>query len=263
MALRTSIAAINKRRIWRLRLGILTFSVEVKAPRSHHGRLKANTLKDVGGGPLPESIVTAPKKKYPNQKLTLLHCQELANERKGECLSNEYKNVREKMKWRCEFGHEWEATFFSIRQSSWCPQCNGGKRLSLRDAQILAESRGGKCLSKKYVNGYTKLHWQCKYGHEWFSAYQTLKTHNSWCPVCALNSRWTPSIEDARGVGKSFGWECLSASIKSSKSMLWWQCEKGHKFKFRYIDVRNGDVACPFCVDELRYQLTILENGNR
>jgi len=262
MALRTSTSVLSKRRFSRLRLGVLAFSVEAKPRCSHHGCFKANFLKDVGGGPLPESNVATPKKRYPNQKLTLLHCQELANDRKGDCLSNEYKNVREKMKWRCEFGHEWEATFFSIRQGSWCPHCNGGRRLSLRDAQKLAESREGKCLSKKYVNGQTKLHWQCKYGHEWQSAYSTVKSHNSWCPVCALNSRWTPSIEDARGVGQLLGWECLSTKIKTSKSLLWWKCDKGHKFKFRYIDVRNGDVSCPFCVDELRYHLSLLENGN-
>ena len=39
------------------------------------------------------------------------------------------------------------------------------KKLTIKDMQELAKARGGKCLSKKYVNGRVKLKWKCAEGH--------------------------------------------------------------------------------------------------
>jgi len=36
---------------------------------------------------------------------------------------------------------------------------------SLKDLQELAKSRGWECLSKKYINNYTKYKWKCSKGH--------------------------------------------------------------------------------------------------
>jgi len=41
------------------------------------------------------------------------------------------------------------------------------EKLTIKEMQEIAESRGGKCLSKEYVNNYTKLKWQCDEGHTW------------------------------------------------------------------------------------------------
>lgn len=50
--------------------------------------------------------------------------QELAQSRKGECLSIIYKSARDKLTWRCSEGHIWEATPDIIKnQGSWCPIC--------------------------------------------------------------------------------------------------------------------------------------------
>src|SRR2546421_12462666 len=38
---------------------------------------------------------------------------------------------------------------------------------TIKDMQIIAMKRGGKCLSLEYVNSQTKLLWECKVGHRW------------------------------------------------------------------------------------------------
>ena len=43
---------------------------------------------------------------------------------------------------------------------------------TIEEMQKLAEERGGKCLSKKYRNRYSKLTWQCKEGHQWDAIYK-------------------------------------------------------------------------------------------
>lgn len=37
--------------------------------------------------------------------------------------------------------------------------------VTLEDMQNLAESRGGKCLSDRYINSQTHMTFQCKNGH--------------------------------------------------------------------------------------------------
>ena len=53
--------------------------------------------------------------------------QEVANARGGACLSP-YSNSQTKLEWQCKEGHNWWATFSSVKQGSWCPHCKGDKR---------------------------------------------------------------------------------------------------------------------------------------
>lgn len=58
------------------------------------------------------------------------------------------------------------------------------KKLSLDIFQKLAEERGGKCLSNRYINSYTKLKWQCSKKHIWEAKPSAIKNNYSWCPKC-------------------------------------------------------------------------------
>lgn len=57
------------------------------------------------------------------------------------------------------------------------------ERKTLEEAQVLAASAGGLCISKEYKNNHTKMTWKCKMGHVW----QTTLSHvvaGSWCHIC-------------------------------------------------------------------------------
>lgn len=78
------------------------------------------------------------KPKTCNQKLTLHHAQEVAKNKNGKCLSEKYKNVDTKLKWECEFGHQWEATLYNVRKiGSWCPECAGVAKSGMNQYNIL------------------------------------------------------------------------------------------------------------------------------
>jgi len=51
------------------------------------------------------------------------YMKEMANDRGGECLSDEYINAETKLKWRCELGHVWRTKPSIIKSGSWCPYC--------------------------------------------------------------------------------------------------------------------------------------------
>ena len=58
-------------------------------------------------------------------KLSIDVAKNIAIERKGECLSTEYKNHKGKLEWKCYYGHVWKTCLSHIKNNnSWCPQCN-------------------------------------------------------------------------------------------------------------------------------------------
>ena len=85
-------------------------------------------------------------------KLTIEEMQEIAKERGGICLSKEYFGAHTKLTWQCSKGHAWEAQPTSVKhRGDWCPTCSGKAKLSIEKMREVAELRGGKCLSKKYM----------------------------------------------------------------------------------------------------------------
>jgi len=133
------------------------------------------------------------KSEYKNWRydIKLREIKEIAEKRFGECLSTEYINYRTKLKFRCEKGHEFEATPGKIKfggrkgKGTWCPTCSENKRLTLEEFQEIARERGGECLSTEYKNTYTKLRFLCKRGHEFEITPDHVKYRDQWCPICS------------------------------------------------------------------------------
>jgi hypothetical protein len=47
----------------------------------------------------------------------------IAKQRQGECLSNEYVNNRTHLSFRCSEGHEFKSRPDHVKSGSWCPVC--------------------------------------------------------------------------------------------------------------------------------------------
>ena len=91
----------------------------------------------------------------------------------------------------------------------------------------IADSRGGKLLSRSYVNDGTKLRWRCSEGHIWETTPNIIK-HGGWCGVCgrqrAAEKRRAHTIEEMRALAKKMGGECLSAAYVGGNRKLRWRC---------------------------------------
>jgi len=124
---------------------------------------------------------------------SLLAMRGLAISRGGVCLSPEYLGSKVKLSWECALGHRWQAAPSYVIQGSWCPVCARNQRLTLRQFQEIAATRGGTCLSETYTNERTALWWRCAEGHEWKADPARIK-RGSWCVTCAHAARrsvWT------------------------------------------------------------------------
>lgn len=128
------------------------------------------------------------EKLHSSRRLTVEEMRGLARMKGGECLSEEYSGIYVKQRWRCGKGHVWETSPASIKYGSWCPVCGGKRKLTIEEMRSIAVSRGGKCLSKKYVNSQTKLKWRCSKGHVWEAIPASVR-QGRWCRRCAAKKR--------------------------------------------------------------------------
>jgi len=109
-------------------------------------------------------------------------------------LSKVYVNAHAKLKWQCKEGHIWEARPSDVKSGGWCATCNFIKladkhRGNIQKMNNIAAKRGGKCLSKTYVDAHTKLKWQCTEGHQW-EAPPGGVVRGTWCPACGAKRGW-------------------------------------------------------------------------
>ncbi|CAK0868027.1 unnamed protein product [Prorocentrum cordatum] len=186
--------------------------------------------------------------------LGLAVAQEMAVSRGGRCLSESYKNAKMQMKWQCAQGHRWSASLFSLRsRGSWCPHCAGNAPLGLDTAIATAKSRGGKCLSTRYINSKEPMVWECAIGHKWTAKLGNVRNKATWCPSCA---KPTLSLHDARQLAASRGGRCLSSQYVSSRGYLQWQCALGHTWRAQFANVKYAGSWCPTCAQEKKVSRT-------
>jgi hypothetical protein len=127
--------------------------------------------------------------------------------------------------------------------------------------RALAERRGGECLSHKYVNSETKLHWRCAAGHEWEGAPGLVKG-GTWCPHCAHVARL--SLNAMASIAASRGGRRLSTDYINVATHLSWRCEAGHQWTATPASIRSGKW-CPRCVRNQHLELEEMQrcSGSR
>lgn len=106
----------------------------------------------------------------------------------GIIISGEYENVHSIFKIKCKEGHETFRKAASILCGHDCTICSYKNRKkpfkgTLEVAKIIAEEKGGKCLSLSYDKADEYLKWQCSNGHVWDAKFYPIKG-GRWCPIC-------------------------------------------------------------------------------
>jgi len=187
---------------------------------------------------------------------TIADMQAIAEAKGGRCLSSEYVKSQTKLQWECAEGHQWEAVPNSIKQGRWCPKCGDismaqKQKLTIEEMQVIAESRGGKCLSSEYVSAHTKLQWECAEGHQWAATPAHIKT-GTWCPDCGRDRTNQAlegiklTLEEMQKLAEERGGKCLSSKYVNIDTKLQWQCSAGHHWEATPNKIKQGRW-CPQC----------------
>lgn len=183
-----------------------------------------------------------------NRKYTIDDLRRLAEERGGACLSDEYRTMKDKYRWRCAKGHEWSSQAeIVLNKRHWCPTC---ARDLLPKLQAFAKSRGGICLSEKYINHDTVYSWRCKNGHFFQARWDRVSDgRKSWCMECAHAEQadnLKKRIEALVSYCKKNGGELLS-DYADTQTKVHVRCELGHEWDALPVNLlRRGDW-CPTC----------------
>ena len=124
-------------------------------------------------------------------------------ERNGELTPERLlSSSHEKVWWRCQQGHSWQAMVFSRskEKSTGCPYCTGKKALAgfndlatLRPdlAEEWDRSRNGELKPDAVTLGSNKrVWWKCAEGHVWHAViYSRTRKRGAGCPICTGSGR--------------------------------------------------------------------------
>jgi len=188
------------------------------------------------------------------RKLDIEILKQTAINKGGRLLSTTYVKANEKLLWECAEKHQWWTTAQNVRAGNWCKKCSSKKasehlKKSIDDCKKLASSYDGYCLSETYENSQTNLQWQCKNGHSWQATYANVKK-GTWCKICSAKTKGikkrTP-IDWFKQYAISRGGTCLSDIYVNQKSILKFQCDKGHIWEVSGGSIKGHETWCPKC----------------
>lgn len=133
----------------------------------------------------------------------------------------------------------------------------------LKKMQDVALSKGGKCLTKEYINSHTKMIWECSEGHTWEANSNNI-SNGTWCPKCSKKNKVRTAYQlspeaikkkeenkkvlflKLLEIAKSKGGICESTAYVNSKEKLKWICSEGHKWEANPNNIFSGQW-CPKC----------------
>lgn len=185
--------------------------------------------------------------------------------RGGLCLSEEYKNNKEKLTWKCsnEQHPEWQSNYDNVlNKNTWCIHCSGKNKkestLGIKEAHNHAQSKGGKCLSLTYESRQKKLEWKCHNPNHksWLAPTDLVIYRNTWCPECGFTHQKelrkdNLGLEKAKAYAQSKGGVCLSTEYVNQNTNLEWKCSnENHSSWFALPKIVTRETWCIHCSRE-------------
>ena len=180
------------------------------------------------------------------KKYTIDEIKKYARIKGGHCISIKYERAHGILKWRCKNNHEFNASFYNVKnKGSWCQECKKAK--ILQKYKDIANERGGNCISDKYIGVHTKLKWKCEIGHEWMATPNAISS-GSWCPDCVGQHKY--NIKHMQELAGSYGCICLSDKYLGAHVHLEWRCSNGHEWSATPNHIKNNKYWCQECEKE-------------
>lgn len=171
-----------------------------------------------------------------------------------------------KVWWRCESGHDWQATVSSRVRGSGCPVCAPRRPATGRSLaelhpdlaeELHPERNDGLEASSLSAGSNRIVWWRCRHGHEW-QARIFGRTGGSGCPVCArarvATSRslavMCPTLGQELHPDRNGEIDPYEVAGRSNR-LVWWRCSRGHEWEARVSDRAAGN-GCPYCYRDRR-----------
>lgn len=170
---------------------------------------------------------------------------------------------RERVWWKCEKGHEWQASVDSrIHAGRSCPYCAnqaiipGENDMASMMPELVPlwhpERNGGFSPTEVSPGSRQKVWWQCSRGHSWRAAVYSVSA-GAGCPYCSGRNA-IPGETDLATTHPHLrkfwsGRNKLTPEQVTvwSHRKVWWICEKGHEWEAMIGSVVSQGCGCPYC----------------
>lgn len=171
---------------------------------------------------------------------------------------------KQKIWWRCEKGHEWQAMVKARTAGTGCPVCAnhqlipGENDLATTHPELASQwhpIKNGALMPNDLVAGTRKkVWWKCERGHEW-QARVASRASGAGCPACAgkciisgendLASHF-PAVA-AQWCAERNGVLTPETVSPYSNRKVWWKCELGHEYQAAVAARTMNGSGCPYC----------------
>ena len=163
--------------------------------------------------------------------------------------------------WRCRVDaeHVWTAAVNKrSRRGDGCPECSNRKiRPGSNDLATLHPHIAAQLVNpadgQRYAPGSPALvEWRCDHGHVYQARIADRVSRNVVCGYCAGKLVW-PGFNDLATTHPVIAAQMRDASvlptdvIAGSKTVVGWQCEKGHEWRARVANRAQLGAGCPQC----------------
>ena len=170
--------------------------------------------------------------------------------------------TKKKVWWRCEKGHEWQATVASRVKGTGCPYCagklvmEGTSDLASRYPDLAAEwhpTKNGMLRPNMVTTQSNRVvWWQDNLGHEW-RAKVASRVDGSACPFCS-NKKLLSGFNDLQTRYPEIAKEWDSKKngitpdqVMPTKRKVWWRCPNGHEYQSQISARAYQNIGCPVC----------------
>lgn len=177
-----------------------------------------------------------------------------------ELLSTEYHNNREKLRFRCVCGNEFETSFNKFRDQNkrQCNECgkelnNYSKRLTIEYVRNFVEENSNcVLLSDEYKNNHTKLKFGCSCGSIFYTGFDNFVYQETrQCLECANKNRTKDKVltidEVKTRVEENGNSVLLSTEYINAQRKLKFQCKCGNIYSRSWNGFNNGQGYCLEC----------------
>lgn len=186
----------------------------------------------------------------PRRVYTVEFCQELATKNGGELLTpptwHERYRALDRLLWRCQRGHEWEAVPNEVARGSWCRRCS--RSYTPEEVRVIGLESGFYVLnSLEYKTlGLKNLQVKCTQCEKTSMISLVTIQNNTGCPRCRRTHRM-PDEEEGKAYAVERGGRLVQwASLSASKSM--WRCKVGHQWLAAWGRMFRESAWCSKCV---------------
>jgi hypothetical protein len=197
--------------------------------------------------------------------ITIKHLQIAANRRGGVCLTEVYTTIKAKYKFRCKEEHEFESSASNIlHNKSWCPHC-ARQGVDVKQAEIkrrntlqktlherlarYTESKGGRLVSKEYIDRHTKYQFRCKGKHLWEATADQVLHKREWCGECRKLAKELKlrGKERLKWCAAEHGGVMLSTEYVTMKDKYLFRCSEGHEWNMKGGALVYNNQWCQQC----------------